>query len=1709
MDNIHNKICPNCSQIYNLNLVPSKSKTNLPLFLPCGHSMCENCILNIIKCMEPIECKVCQTDVDFKTDNAIIVVKNPTKLREFFPVNVYMVGELTVNLLQKSDTTQTASHDHFLELKAILKNEDVKGQCLECRATTSKMCQQCATILCDSCFNKSHKNFVIFRNHELQDIDTAGQPNFCKIHKEKSLEYYCHNCCKAICMDCMMVGGQKSCKNHNVVSIQEVNESFMEDLNGISPQVDEIFRRLTKTAVDIGYLLLNYENDTGSATDLVKIIASIDQHFSKLMSIVQKHKKDVINIILNLKCSERDSLENAKSDVVNSIKKAKSIMKCIKAFSDPQKLKQANITALLEDAKDVTNAPWYLNKDDSNKEALKINVNEDLCSLINDYVQLEGNVKSVYKLYSTAELDGDVEIPPPPKAPVLPPELPKDVRDAVKPKSEKEENKRLYKKVPRYHSKSGSVSSLNSLGSEGSYKSYITQNDHYQQPLIQTVSPFPESQVLPQLHEGSQELIYISHIVDPHNFYVQRASHQGFVKEMLREFRNAVSFTKPSTNHISMGKTYLAFNKADNMWQRCRVIQVDKSDPTKQPLIEVFYFDFGSIETVTIDRLRLIPAPRIQCPYPLALNCSLANCQPKSSDWTSSDSILIQNIIDNKQAVIHIRRIIYTSTADFKLECDVITFEHGVSLAHALAFHDRAIMPNPKQRYPQLSGLKEKPKIYMSHNDFKTDTTEAVYITHVVSPDKFYVRKQHLQAVYEKICEDLDQEYNLSSNIGTVYLPELGMVCVVNVDKYNAEGAVGEAEGAAWARGVVTELPGRGRVRVLLPDTGLELLLHWTKLRHIHNKFTAIRAIATECHLAGVTPLNKKWAPGSVTLLKKYEGSLLELQVEDSRRNRSNQNRGSIGVTLHDKTDPENIICINHEMIKYKYAVTIGAYMFHKNRIEETVVTNKSPLDEPKIKSNKITVLKNQDKTIINEIDLEAKDKGPLRLEAKILHYQSPSLIYISLVHQVKAFNELFEKIQKHYSKNKTQLEKQWKVGDRCCTMCNQSQTWRRSIIMEFEGGKAKVFYCDFACIETVPISSLRELTAEFASFGDAAIMCHLYGIIPAVGEEWPSLTKEFLKELLDIYKRIFITKIGNFKEKSMPIEIWVYHTIQGDALEPNKSEWRCLNKKIIEQGLGVPDKSQMVATKENTETDRDGILSFLNITGSVNEWLQLDPLPIEPITKKSENENIRASPSSSLESDDNYHKPQNVDISNVMYVSDWLPPEPVTTKEFTGIPTYIDNTGVIYLHDVAQTDTLDLIRKALEVRFKSPDPKAKYTKWSIGEPCVALYYLDNRYYRGRVVDVDYEALSCVISYVDYGNEDPCTFSNLRKSVPLHQIPIQARKFSLSRIRPVGGSWDRETLDYLHKSVVDKKCHIKVTGDAINGITPIEIKYEQLSINDHLVDFEMAEYTDGSKSLIKKFAPVPLEKHEEETITIASDSGPDYIVVDETETDTCEPIDDDFFEVSSMKGVDWNKIMDEPIDGNYVTYPEHTNKEFTCNITIINDLHVLELTIISDEDTTTLYEQLFEDLQVESQNLPLINGIFENKACIAIFPDDGQWYRASILQFSEAKKQIKVRYVDYGNTEVISIGDTREILDEWTKLPPATISAKLYGVKINPQLDIEDVTKEYAKVFLDRGPFKAKIVTYENSIPLVELKNYKNDLIYKELIEKDIFIVTN
>lgn len=41
------------------------------------------------------------------------------------------------------------------------------------------------------------------------------------------------------------------------------------------------------------------------------------------------------------------------------------------------------------------------------------------------------------------------------------------------------------------------------------------------------------------------------------------------------------------------------------------------------------------------------------------------------------------------------------------------------------------------------------------------------------------------------------------------------------------------------------------------------------------------------------------------------------------------------------------------------------------------------------------------------------------------------------------------------------------------------------------------------------------------------------------------------------------------------------------------------------------------------------------------------------------------------------------------------------------------------------------------------------------------------------------------------------------------------------------------------------------------------------------------------------------------------------------------------------------------------------------------------------------------------------------QVCVAVFPDDGLWYRAEIISVPD-ENRVSVRYVDYGNTATVS-----------------------------------------------------------------------------------------
>ncbi|KAF9795958.1 hypothetical protein SFRURICE_010055 [Spodoptera frugiperda] len=214
----------------------------------------------------------------------------------------------------------------------------------------------------------------------------------------------------------------------------------------------------------------------------------------------------------------------------------------------------------------------------------------------------------------------------------------------------------------------------------------------------------------------------------------------------------------------------------------------------------------------------------------------------------------------------------------------------------------------------------------------------------------------------------------------------------------------------------------------------------------------------------------------------------------------------------------------------------------------------------------------------------------------------------------------------------------------------------------------------------------------------------------------------------------------------------------------------------------------------------------------------------------------------------------------------------------------------------------------------------------------------------------------------------------MRNIVPLRHVPPQSYTCKLNRIHPVGNKWDTDTLDFMRRSLIHKECYVRVPGDEVNGVLPIELRYESLWVNDYLVDVQRAEYEDS-----------------------------------------------------------W-KIDNSTTTGNFPTYPKFYGNEFMCFIDYLSNINTLPLQIVfKDEAVSELYNDMSFDLQYEVVDMSPLDGIFENKACVALCPEDYNWYRASILQYNKTKGLVRISYVDHGDTDVIPVADIRELSTKWLK----------------------------------------------------------------------------
>nr|CAD7260952.1 unnamed protein product [Timema shepardi] len=1167
------------------------------------------------------------------------------------------------------------------------------------------------------------------------------------------------------------------------------------------------------------------------------------------------------------------------------------------------------------------------------------------------------------------------------------------------------------------------------------------------QILARSIDPVSKSEALKtnKLIKGTTEVVVVTHVKSPGDFYVQRTSDRAHLSASESQFNKLGSMGKPPS-HIMKNGVYLVQYLADMKWYRGRVQSIiKKSDKDESALI--LYIDFGNTEVVPKSRLRCIPLHIVSSPG-MALRCSLFGLKPSNDDWTLESKTMFAQMVDGSEVLMVIMS--YDNGGVYEVDLCSLPGSRGdvpVSLRDALLFLDLAHM---SRDIPTTARSTNTNKDFFKKDGMKHGDIFDVYVTHIETPASFYVQQLANALVVlsltaedgeievrisagdgllylNQMMQELDEELKRNGNLGLIYSPKLNMPCAAMYSDNT------------WYRAKVTGLPGKKMVQVLYVDYGNTEAVSWNKLRKLHDKYFKLPSQAIHCSLKDVMPLantNNQWTSAArAFLIRETNSKLMRLFVDAVAGT-------TLKVTLYDSR-PTVDICLNALLVRQGLAKSCGVSSslveFHKGTVDykpekPSAVPRAQPrssVKKSKAKPRFVAKPAPSTEETETETENEGRSKGPLKLEVKILSSTSPSQLYVSLDCQEELISSMMQELQEFYCRSNPPEGKVWEAGNSCVAYVSKDRMWYRAIVQEMlPDDRAKVFLKDIAVEVVVDASYLRELEDNFRQVRDGAVKCHLAGI-KAAGDKgkWPGLANEFLTEMIAKYDSFSIAKssswlkiqkstvqslvipeffcealgleqgktlAGEIEDSSLPVELWVKEVIPGGPLNPTLELDITLNNRLVEQGLAIPVRPTAQLLKDLTNQN-------ISEKCTVSHWL----LEASQSPKKTKSSSHRKSPKKRTPASSEVL----IEAEKEVLLNNTIDTKLSTDEENGGRVSsgrVGDNAG-----SLTQDQTV-----------KSPVKIVDVTKaGNIGGSDKPSQ------------ECEVPAVSTISSVPDKQNKESLVPlpENVSDSVSEPLLPKDSvLEPSLSEANITESS--SPGVGHLETSKSSKALGAgeRSTSPIKQGSDPVDPRRAEERI------LNKPTLTVGGKHSYKRHLSESMIAHGS-----ASDSGEDEKGDDgddeegesdyksgeaEEVTDDSEVIDEVGDVIDAEKenesslledlhsGIDWLPA-DELKEENFYAVPSYVDND--CSVY----LHPHET-----EETLRIIQNMLELRFKNSKPKPHDFYWSAGLPCIAQYHSDNKWYRAKVLEVNDNDRSIKVRFVDYGNEEICRATELRKDL---------------------------------------------------------------------------------
>ena len=436
--------------------------------------------------------------------------------------------------------------------------------------------------------------------------------------------------------------------------------------------------------------------------------------------------------------------------------------------------------------------------------------------------------------------------------------------------------------------------------------------------------------------------------------------------------------------------------------------------------------------------------------------------------------------------------------------------------------------------------------------------------------------------------------------------------------------------------------------------------------------------------------------------------------------------------------------------------------------------------------------------------------------------------------------------------------------------------------------------------------------------------------------------------------------------------------------------------------------------------------------------------------------------------------------------------------EELRCVAAYVVSPSRFFVHKSTDTAAVEALIDELTAEYKNR-PSSKTLDLSVGQPCCALYGEDSRWYRAKLVSTsDEQRRRLSVEFVDFGNTEMVDVGVVhRLRSRFFTRHVQAMHCQLAGVVPVtGSSWSDDAAAFFEEALGEAVHVAKVVSES-EFIHTVEMKSIAQKLIDARFAKWKVDPAATAKSSGWTSAPIDSNRtsrpqHEIETKkstslqltgmgsgSFATGSGgfsarsgsfveekdwtadtDDGITSfnnrtsrppreSETKSTSWQPsgagsgsfaaASGNFAEKSGGFAAGSGSFSEAGTDNAVTSFtPMAIAADTTRHPVVISWVVLPSEFYCQMADNRRIVEKLSTDLCAAYQggNQPAMNAAdcTVGKPCIAFYAADSGWYRGHVVSVTSG--QVKVLYVDYGNTEVVPIRQVRPAQLQFLKSPP-------------------------------------------------------------------------